>query len=143
VLFTRGEVSYIEYVKMDKKALLFNNSLAHPLVAGLLTRTGFEIDLAPDSEMGLRQLEMQAYDITVIIESYGSESWQLCQKIKNLTAIPLIVISTNASPDACARAIDAGADYFMRKPFGPLEFLARVNSLLQRSSLRQAIPVGS
>jgi DNA-binding response OmpR family regulator len=143
VLFTRGEVSYIEYVKMGKKALLFNNSLAHPLVAGLLTRTGFEIDLAPDSEMGLRRLEMQAYDITVIIESHGSEIWQLCQKIKNLTTIPLIVISTNASPDACARAIDAGADYFMRKPFGPLEFLARVNSLLQRSLPRQAIPVGS
>jgi DNA-binding response OmpR family regulator len=143
LLFTGGEVYYIEYVKMGKKALLFNNTLAHPLVAGLLIRTGFGVDLAPDSEMGLRQLEMQAYDITVIIESPGSESWQLCQKIKNLTAIPLIVISTNASLDACAKAIDAGADYYMRKPFGPLEFLARVNSLLQRSSLRQAIPVGS
>lgn len=128
---------------MGKKALLFNNTLAHPLVAGLLTRTDFEVDLAPDYEMGVRQLEMQTYDITVIIESQGSESWQLCQKIRSLTAIPLIVISTNASPDACAKAIDAGADYFMRKPFGPLEFLARVNSLMQRSSPRQAIPIGS
>lgn len=128
---------------MGKKALLFNNTLAHPIVAGLLTRTGFGVDLAPDSEMGLRQLEMQAYDITVIIASHGSESWQLCQKIRSLTAMPIIVISTNASPDACARAIDAGADYFLRKPFGPLEFLARVNSLMQRSSLRQAIPIGS
>jgi two-component system response regulator VanR len=128
---------------MGKKALLFNNTLAHPLVAGLLTRTDFEVDLAPDYEIGVRQLEMQTYDITVIIESQGSESWQLCQKIRSLTAIPLIVISTNASPDACAKAIDAGADYFMRKPFGPLEFLARVNSLMQRSSPRQAIPIGS
>jgi DNA-binding response OmpR family regulator len=128
---------------MGKKALLFNNTLAHPLVAGLLTRTDFEVDLAPDYEIGVRQLEMQTYDITVIIESQGSESWQLCQKIRSLTDIPLIVISTNASPDACAKAIDAGADYFMRKPFGPLEFLARVNSLMQRSSPRQAIPIGS
>jgi DNA-binding response OmpR family regulator len=136
-------VFYIECVKMGKKALLFNNTLAHPLVAGLLTRTDFEVDLAPDYEIGVRQLEMQTYDITVIIESQGSESWQLCQKIRSLTAIPLIVISTNASPDACAKAIDAGADYFMRKPFGPLEFLARVNSLMQHSSLSQAIPIGS
>ena len=127
---------------MEKKVLLFNNSLAHPLVAGLLTRTGFGVELAPDFEMGLRQLEMQSYDIVVVLESHGSESWQLCREIKNLTTIPLIVISTNASPDTCARAIDAGADYFMRKPFGPLEFLARVNYLMQRSSPRQAVPVG-
>ena len=143
MLFTRREVSYIGYVKIVKKALLFNNSLAHPLVPGLLFRTGFEVDLAPDSDMGLRQLETQAYDITVIIVSHDSESWQLCRKIRSLTTIPLIVISTNAGPDSCARAIDAGADYFIRKPFGPLEFLARVNSLMQRSPQRQAIPVGS
>jgi DNA-binding response OmpR family regulator len=126
---------------MGKRALLFSNDPAHPLVAGLLTRTGFGVDPAPDFEAGLRQLEMQTYDIAVIIERHGSESWQLCQKIRGLTAIPLIVISTNASPDACARAIAAGADYFIRKPFGPLEFLARVNSLLQRPSLRQALAV--
>lgn len=142
MLFIRGEVYYIKNARMDKKALLFNNTLAHPLVAGLLTRTGFGVDLAPDFETGLRQLEIQAYDIAVVLESHGSESWQLCQKIRSLTTIPLIVISTNASPDTCTRAIDAGADYFMRKPFGPLEFLARVNCLLQRSSLRQAVPVG-
>ncbi len=108
----------------------------------MLARTGFGVDLAADADLGLRQLETQAYDIAVIIERHGSGSWQLCEKIKGITAIPLIVVDTNAGPDACARAIAAGADYFIRKPFGPLEFLARVNSLLQRSSQRQVIPAG-
>jgi DNA-binding response OmpR family regulator len=130
-------------VKTGKKALLFSNAAAHPLIAGLLGRTGFGVELAPNSDAGLRQLESRTYDIAVIIERLDSGSWELCQKIRNITAIPLIVISTNASPDACARAIAAGADYFMRRPFGPLEFLARVNCLLQRPSPRQSIPIGS
>lgn len=129
-------------MKMGKKALFINSTMAYPTVAGLLTEAGFGVAVANDPETGLRRLELQTYDIAVLIESHGSESWQICQRIKSLTATPLIVISASASPEACARAIYAGADFFMRKPFGPREFLARVNSLLQRPSLRQAVPIG-
>lgn len=130
-------------MEMGNKALFINNTAAPPLLAGLLTGTGFGVDVAHDSETGLRQLELNAYDIAVVIENDGPESWQLCRRIRSLTAVPLIVVNANASPDACARAINAGADYCLRKPFGPREFLARVNSLLQRSSSRQVIPLGA
>ena len=35
--------------------------------------------------------------------------------------------------------VDSGADYCLRKPFGPLELLARINSLLQRTQPRQPV----
>jgi two-component system OmpR family response regulator len=127
---------------MGKKALFIGGTMAYPAVAGLLSEAGFGVTAGADPETGLRQLERESYDIAVVIDSHGSESWQLCQRIRGLTAIPIIVISASASPEACARAIYAGADFFMRKPFGPREFLARVNSLLQRPSLRQAVPIG-
>jgi DNA-binding response OmpR family regulator len=127
---------------MGKKALFINSIPAYPAVAGLLAGAGFGVEVANGPEASMRRLETQTYDIAVVIESHGLESWQLCQRIRTLTAIPLIVISASASPEACARTIYAGADYFMRKPFGPREFLARVNSLLQRPSLRQAVPIG-
>jgi DNA-binding response OmpR family regulator len=127
---------------MGKKALFINGIPAYPAVAGLLAGAGFGVEVADGPEAGLRRLETQTCDIAVIIDSNGLESWQLCQRIRSLTAIPLIVIGTSASPEACARAINAGADYFMRKPFGPREFLARVRSLLQRPSPRQAVPIG-
>jgi len=60
-----------------------------------------------------------------------------------MTITPIIVISPNASTETCVKAINAGADYFMRKPFGPLELLARIRSLLQRVPLRQLVPIGS
>ena len=111
-------------------------------MAGLLTGTGFGVDVAHDSETGLRRLQLNDYDIVVVIENDGPESWQICRRIRSLTAVPIIVVSANASPDACARTINAGADYCLRKPFGPREFVARVNSLLHRSSLRQGVPAG-
>jgi two-component system response regulator VanR len=126
---------------MGKKALFINNAVAYPNVAGLLSEAGFNVDEANYVETGLRRLELDSYDIAVVIESNGPESWQLCQSIKSRAAIPLIVINAGASPEAAARAIYAGADFFLRKPFGPLEFLARVNCLLQRPSPRQAVPI--
>jgi two-component system response regulator ResD len=126
---------------MGKKALFINNDSAYPKVTGLLGEAGLEVYVANDVETGLRRLELDSYDIAVVLVSHGPESWQLCERIKSRAAVPLIVINAGASPEASARAIYAGADFFLRKPFGPQEFLARVNSLLQRPSPRQAVPV--
>ncbi len=128
---------------MSKKVLLINNVIARPIIPYLLMEAGYGVDVVSDSDAGLRHLENQACDAIIVLESPGAESWRLCQKIRDLSAIPLIIISSSASTETCVKAINAGADYFIRKPFGPLGFLARVNSLLQRTPLRQPVPVGS
>ena len=98
------------------------------------------VDLVHDAvDTGLSHLEGQVYDIIIVLESPAVESWTICERIRALTGIPLIVISLNASTETCVRAINAGADCFLRKSFGPLEFLARINSLLQRNAARQPI----
>jgi len=142
LLFRWNEVYYSKFVKMGKKALLVKNTLLCPPLEKVLSEADFGVDVATSWETGLRQLVSQAYDIAVVIDNHNLESWQYCRIIKSMTDIPLIVINADATPETCARAINAGADFFMRKPFGPLEFLARVNSLLQRPSYRQAEPVG-
>jgi DNA-binding response OmpR family regulator len=128
---------------MANKVLFINNIRSLLLISGLLSKMGYEVDLVHSVDTGLFQLVNEAYDIVVVLESPGVESWTICERIRSLASIPLIVISLNASTDTCVKAINAGADYFMRKPFGPLEFLARINSLLQRNSSRQPVPVSS
>ena len=128
---------------MSKKVLFINNIAARSMIPELLARTGYRVDAVYDFDTGLGQLDAQAYDMAILLENPYSESWQLCEKIRKLTAIPLIVISSNASAETCVKAIHAGADYFMRKPFGPLELMARINSLFQRIPSRQAVPLGS
>lgn len=119
---------------MGKKVLIVNNIRSLLLISGLLSRIGYEVDMVHGVDDGLAKLEEQTYDIIIVLESPAVESWAICERIRNLTVTPLIVISLNASTETCVKAINSGADYFLRKPFGPLEFLARINSLRQRTS---------
>jgi len=125
---------------MVKKVLFFNNLRSLLAISGLLTRMGYEVDAVHDVETGIAHLEKQAYDIIVLLEMPTVESWPTCEHIRTLTGIPIIVISLNATAETCVRAINAGADCFLRKSFGPLEFLARVSYLLQRSAAWQPQP---
>jgi DNA-binding response OmpR family regulator len=126
---------------MDKKVLFINNINAFSIIPRLLAENGYTVDTASDAEAGWRRLDERSYSLVMVLENPAAESWRLCGKIRRLTNIPLIVISANASTDTCVKAINTGADYFLRKPFGTLELLARMDSLLQRASLRQTVPI--
>ena len=129
-----------------KKALIIDNidnGISHVTSSQLLIKEGYDVHMVHNSDAGLQQLDAQDYDLIIVQESPEAQSWQLCEKIRHLSGMPLIVISPNASADTCVKAINAGADYFLRKPFGPLEFIARVQSLLQRTSQKQPAPIGT
>jgi two-component system response regulator VanR len=126
---------------MNRQALVIDNSISYMPGSQLLMEEGYDVEMVHNSDAGLQQLDAQSYDIIIVQESPEAESWQLCEKIRRLSGMPLIVISVNASADTCVKAINAGADYCLRKPFGPLEFLARVQSLLQRTSPNKSAPV--
>jgi DNA-binding response OmpR family regulator len=121
---------------MAKKVLFINDVRSLLMLSSFLSSTGFEVDMVQDIESGMEYLQDQPYDIIILLESAAIESSPICERIRELTDTPLIVISLNASTETCVKAINAGADYFLRKSFGPLEFLARINSLLQRNTAR-------
>lgn len=128
---------------MNKKVLVINKAVSYSSSVPLLRREGYQVDVAPNLDMGLEKLDREAYDIIVVQEDQEAESWRLCQKIRHRSGLPIIVISASASAEDCVRALNAGADYFMRKPFGPLELSARAHSLIKRTSAKQAAAVGS
>jgi DNA-binding response OmpR family regulator len=128
---------------MSKRVLVINNNVPHANGYKYLIKAGYKLDVVHDSYTGLQKLAAQDYDAIIVRESLESESWLLCEEIRRVSGIPLIVISKNASTETCVRAINAGADYFLRKPCGSLELLARVQSLLYRASAKQSVPIGS
>lgn len=133
MLFNRYSVHYIESIIVMKRILFINNRKTPTIVPRLLITAGFVVDTAHDIENGSQFSIADNYDLIIAVESPDAESWRLCQKIRRQTVKPLIIISTNASTETCVQAINAGADFFLRKSFGALELVARVNTLLQRS----------
>jgi two-component system KDP operon response regulator KdpE len=57
---------------------------------------------------------------------------ELCRRLREWTDMPLIVLSAIGEEDAKVRALAAGADDYVTKPFGPRELIARVQANLRR-----------
>ncbi len=57
---------------------------------------------------------------------------ELCRRLREWTDMPLIVLSAVGEEDAKVRALAAGADDYVTKPFGPRELLARLQANLRR-----------
>jgi DNA-binding response OmpR family regulator len=128
----------------EAKNILFINTTDAAGIAGpdMLARSGHRVDTAEGTAAGLERLASDSYDVVIVQASPETESWRVCERIRRYSGRPLIVISPNADANACVRAIGAGADFFLRKPCGPLELIARVGSLLQRQP-RQPQPAAS
>ena len=124
---------------MNRRILFINNYTASSTVPELIAGSGYRVDITLNLEAATRELETHNYDLVVLLENPYAPSWTTCERIRRWTSIPMIVISYEASTETCVKAINAGADFFMRKPFGPLELHARINSLLQRVPYNQTI----
>ncbi len=57
---------------------------------------------------------------------------ELCRRLREWTDIPLILLSAVGEEDAKVRALAAGADDYVTKPFGPRELIARLQASLRR-----------
>ena len=57
---------------------------------------------------------------------------ELCRRLREWSDMPLIVLSAVGEEDAKVRALAAGADDYVTKPFGPRELVARLQANLRR-----------
>jgi two-component system KDP operon response regulator KdpE len=62
---------------------------------------------------------------------------ELCRRLREWSSIPLIVLSAVGDEDAKVRALAAGADDYLTKPFGPRELIARLGANLRRIAPEQ------
>jgi two-component system KDP operon response regulator KdpE len=62
---------------------------------------------------------------------------ELCRRLREWTAMPLIVLSAVGDEDAKVRALSSGADDYVTKPFGPRELIARLEANLRRTAPEQ------
>ncbi len=59
---------------------------------------------------------------------------ELCRRLREWSQMPLIVLSAVGDEDAKVRALAAGADDYVTKPFGPRELVARLKANLRRTA---------
>jgi two-component system KDP operon response regulator KdpE len=59
---------------------------------------------------------------------------EICQEVRRFSRLPILVLSAVGDEREKVRALDAGADDYITKPFGTDELLARLRAVLRRSA---------
>ena len=101
----------------------------------ILREAGFETLPASTGEEALDLAALQHPDAGIIdLLLPDMDGVELCRRLREWTDIPLIVLSAVGDEDAKVRALAAGADDYITKPFGPRELVARLQANLRRTA---------
>lgn len=65
----------------------------------------------------------------------GTDGMTICQKLRKITTVPIIMLTAKDSEFDYVRGITLGSDDYLTKPFRPTALLMRVRSLLRRTEL--------
>jgi two-component system KDP operon response regulator KdpE len=66
---------------------------------------------------------------------------EVCNALREWSTMPILVLSAVGDEDHKVRALEAGADDYVTKPFSPRELVARLQAVLRRSAPRTSEPV--
>src|SRR6201989_831610 len=103
------------------------------VVRRLVEFAGASVTEVETGEDGLRALYVERPDLVVLdIDLPGLDGWQVLERIRQLTDVPVVMLSGHADELEKVRALQAGADDYVTKPFGPQELLARVQAHIRR-----------
>jgi DNA-binding response OmpR family regulator len=104
------------------------------LVVELLTRSGYDVSEAPNGREALKLLYEQRPDLVLLdISMPELDGWATLERIRELSDVPVLMLSALGAELEKVRALRAGADDYVTKPFGRQELLARVESVLRRA----------
>jgi two-component system KDP operon response regulator KdpE len=113
------------------------------VVRDALERAGHEVESAPDGAAALDLAEEKPFDLVVTDLSMPKMSGiELVRRIREKSAVPILVLTVRQEEREKVRLLDAGADDYVTKPFGVAELVARARALLRRAEDRHdALPL--
>jgi DNA-binding response OmpR family regulator len=103
-------------------------------VSRILQLNGYFVVSCSDGETALQLFyELTPALIVTNLRMPRLDGISLCRRIRETSDVPILILTAVSEEAEAARALNAGADDFVRKPFGATEFLARVRALLRRA----------
>ncbi|MFC6332864.1 response regulator transcription factor [Paenibacillus septentrionalis] len=105
------------------------------LVATVLKKEGFtSIDMAYSGEEALEKCEQRRYDLVLLdIMMPGASGLEICPFIRKTTEAPILFLTAKSSDFDVLSGFAVGGDDYIKKPFNPLEVVARVRAQLRKT----------
>lgn len=107
--------------------------LTRVLRTGLGSR-GYDVRTAADGLAGLEVFVDWHPDLVITdLAMPNMEGLELCRRLREVSQVPIIILSAKGEEKTKVQALDLGADDYVTKPFGIDELLARIRASLRRT----------
>jgi two-component system KDP operon response regulator KdpE len=111
-------------------ARLIEHNLSRIEVTVLKAYTGYD---------GISMVRSQQPDLVILdIVLPDIDGWEVLQRIRQVSKVPIIMLTIKESEDDIVQALNHGADDYCTKPVGMAELAARVQAIFRRAELYQA-----
>lgn len=103
-------------------------------IGELLRGKGFDVEIAYDGEAGLQYAELGVYDLLILdVMMPKLDGYALARQVRSRhLGTPILMLTARSSLEDRVTGLDAGADYYLTKPFAVRELLACIKALLRR-----------
>jgi DNA-binding response OmpR family regulator len=107
------------------------------VLAQQLTQAGYGVQCAADGAEALARMRRQPPDLVLLdVHLPGASGYDIHRRMRRMPRcadMPVLFLTIADNVRNRVRALDAGADDFLGKPFDPEELLVRIRALLRRS----------
>jgi two-component system KDP operon response regulator KdpE len=101
----------------------------------ILRSAGYAVESAETKAEALAALSVRPPDAVVLdLVLPDGSGVEVCEEVRRFSRLPILVLSAVGDEREKVRALDAGADDYITKPFGTDELLARLRAALRRSA---------
>ena len=110
-----------------------------------LRAQGYHVETAEHGEAGLQAMAMHGADLVSSTSGLpGIDGHEVLARLREWSQVPVILLTVRADEAEKVRALDAGANDYVTKPFGVQELMARVRALLRpRTAAGDPSPVST
>lgn len=100
----------------------------------MLEKKGFEVEVAYDGESGEEYALLGVYDLLILdVMMPKMNGYELARQVRaKRLGVPILMLTVRAGLEDRIEGLNAGADYYLTKPFDTRELLACINALLRR-----------
>jgi two-component system, OmpR family, KDP operon response regulator KdpE len=100
----------------------------------VLREAGFEVAPAATAQEALDRAAVQAPDAAILdLVLPDGDGIEVCRSLREWSQMPIILLSAVGDEDEKVRALEAGADDYVVKPFALTELLARIEAVMRRA----------
>ncbi len=99
----------------------------------MLRKEGFDVSVAADGHAAVETFEREGADIVLLdIMLPGIPGTEVCRQIRNVSQVPIIMVTAKDSEIDKVVGLELGADDYVTKPFSSRELVARIRAVLRR-----------